>query len=94
MLGPRAAAELASITDLLETRALIEVQVAELACQRRTFAQAEEILELASQLTSWEANLAFHCAIASATQNLCWNVSSRAGRARRGAAPARTLRGP
>ena len=68
-LGPRAAAELASITDLLEARALIEVQVAELACQRRTLTQAEEILQLAGQLNDWEDNLAFHCAIAAATHN-------------------------
>ncbi|WP_165913170.1 FCD domain-containing protein [Tamaricihabitans halophyticus] len=69
MRSPRASVELASIVDLLEARALVEVQVAGLACERRTAGQAESLRLLASRLTSWEDNLAFHCAIAEATQN-------------------------
>lgn len=68
-LGARASVELASIADLLEARALLEVQVAVLACERRTAAQAESLQVLAGRLSSWEDNLAFHCAVAAATQN-------------------------
>lgn len=67
--SPRAAVEMASIVDLLEARVLVEVQVASLACERRTVQQAEALQLLASQLSSWEDNLAFHAAIAQATQN-------------------------
>lgn len=68
-LGSRASVELASIADVLEARTLLEVQVAALACERRTAAQAESLQVLAGRLMSWEDNLAFHCAVAEATQN-------------------------
>ena len=61
--------EIASIADLLEARTLLEVEVAALACERRTTEQAGDLLALAQRLTVWEDNLAFHCAIAAATQN-------------------------
>jgi GntR family transcriptional regulator, transcriptional repressor for pyruvate dehydrogenase complex len=61
--------EIASIADLLEARTLLEVEVAALACERRTTEQAGDLLALAERLTVWEDNLAFHCAIAAATQN-------------------------
>jgi DNA-binding FadR family transcriptional regulator len=67
--GVRMSMELASIADILEARTLIEMQVVELACQRRTSKQAMELRVLASRLESWEDNLTFHCAIAAATQN-------------------------
>jgi GntR family transcriptional regulator, transcriptional repressor for pyruvate dehydrogenase complex len=65
----RASVEIASLADLFEARALIEVQVAGLACERRTAEQAETLAVLAGRLTTWEDNLAFHCAIAAATHN-------------------------
>jgi DNA-binding FadR family transcriptional regulator len=68
-LGSRTAVEIASIADILEARALIEVQVAGLACERRTAEQSATLAVLAGRLASWEDNLAFHCAIAAATQN-------------------------
>lgn len=68
-IGARASMELASIADVLEARSLLEVQVAGLACERRTAAQAESLRVLAGRLSSWEDNLAFHCAVAEATQN-------------------------
>jgi GntR family transcriptional regulator, transcriptional repressor for pyruvate dehydrogenase complex len=68
-LGARASVEVASIADVLEARALLEVQVAALACERRTAEQAQALAVLAGRLTSWEDNLAFHCAVASATHN-------------------------
>lgn len=61
--------EASSIADVLEARSLLEVQVAALACERRTAAQADALMVLAGRLASWEDNLAFHCAIAAATQN-------------------------
>lgn len=67
--GVRKSMELASIADILEARTLIEMQVVELACQRRTSHQAMELQVLANRLESWEDNLTFHCAIAAATQN-------------------------
>ena len=68
-LGARATVEMASIADLLEARTLIEVQVAALACDRRTAEQSRTLAVLAGRLTSWDDNLTFHCAIAAATQN-------------------------
>ena len=68
-LGPRISMEVASIADLLEARTLLEVPVAGLACQRRTADQAENLTILAGRLKGWEDNVAFHCAIAAATQN-------------------------
>lgn len=68
-LEGRASMEVASIADVLEARTLLEVQVAALACDRRTAEQAESLAVLAGRLTSWEDNLAFHCAIAAATHN-------------------------
>ena len=65
----RASVEIASLADLFEARALIEVQVAGLACERRTAEQAETLAVVAGRLTTWEDNLAFHCAIAAATHN-------------------------
>ena len=65
----RASVEIASLADLFEARALIEVQVAGLACERRTAEQAETVAVLAGRLTTWEDNLAFHCAVAAATHN-------------------------
>ena len=40
----RASVEIASLADLFEARALIEVQVAGLACERRTAEQAETLV--------------------------------------------------
>jgi DNA-binding FadR family transcriptional regulator len=68
-LGVRATVEIASIADVLEARSLLEEQVAALACERRTAEQSRTLAALADRLTSWEDNLAFHCAIAAATQN-------------------------
>ncbi|MFC4056155.1 FadR/GntR family transcriptional regulator [Actinomadura syzygii] len=68
-LGARASVEVASIADVLEARTLLEVQVAALACQRRTAEQAQSLAVLAGRLASWEDNLAFHCAVAAATHN-------------------------
>ena len=68
-IGVRASVELASIADVLEARAILEVQVAALACERRTAAQAESLQAIAGRLTTWEDNLAFHCAVAEATHN-------------------------
>jgi GntR family transcriptional regulator, transcriptional repressor for pyruvate dehydrogenase complex len=65
----RASVEIASLADLFEARALLEVQVAGLACERRTAEQAETLAVLAGRLTTWEDNLAFHCAVAAATHN-------------------------
>lgn len=67
--GSRASVEVASIADVLEARTLIEVEVARLACDRRTGEQAKNLMAMARHLTSWEDNLEFHCAVASATQN-------------------------
>lgn len=67
--GLRTSMEVASIADVLEARSLLEVQVARLACDRRTEEQARTLAALASGLTAWENNLEFHCAIAAATQN-------------------------
>ncbi|MFE7277323.1 FadR/GntR family transcriptional regulator [Streptomyces sp. NPDC057623] len=68
-LGARALVEVASIADVLEARTLLEVQVAALACERRTAEQAQTLAVLAGRLTSWEDNLAFHCAVAACTHN-------------------------
>ncbi|MEU7769600.1 GntR family transcriptional regulator [Nocardia sp. NPDC049190] len=67
--GLRTSVEIASIADILEARTLLEVQVAALACERRTTEQADSIMVLANRLASWEDNLSFHCAIAAATHN-------------------------
>ncbi|WP_256839786.1 FadR/GntR family transcriptional regulator [Ornithinimicrobium faecis] len=67
--GTRASVEVASIADVLEARTLIEVEVARLACDRRTGEQAKALTAMARRLTSWEDNLEFHCAVAAATQN-------------------------
>ncbi|MEV7393257.1 FCD domain-containing protein [Streptomyces sp. NPDC091215] len=68
-LGARALVEVASIADVLEARTLLEAQVAALACERRTAEQAQNLAILAGRLTSWEDNLAFHCAVAACTHN-------------------------
>lgn len=65
----RTSLEIASIADVLEARTLLEVEVARLACDRRTGEQARHLTSLARHLNSWEDNLAFHCAVAAATQN-------------------------
>lgn len=61
--------EVASIADLLEARALLEVQAVGLACERRTGEQATQLLQSARRLVTWDDNLSFHTAIAAATQN-------------------------
>lgn len=65
----RAQIEVASIADLLEARKLLEVQIAELACERRTAQQAQSLPILASRLSAWEDNVRFHCALAACTHN-------------------------
>ena len=67
--GGRARVEIASIADVLEARTLLEVQIAELACQRRTNDEAQNLNLLSRRLTAWEDNVAFHCAIAACTHN-------------------------
>ena len=44
--------EVASIADILESRLLLEERIVTLACQRRTLAEAHEIVRLARQLDS------------------------------------------
>ncbi len=61
--------EVASIADILEVRALLDVEAATLACQRRTLEEAHHLQELAGKLDTWADNLRFHCAIAAATHN-------------------------
>jgi GntR family transcriptional repressor for pyruvate dehydrogenase complex len=67
--GIRARVEVASIADLLEARTMLETEIAALACQRRTAEQAQSLVVLAGQLTDWEDNVAFHCAVAACTHN-------------------------
>jgi GntR family transcriptional repressor for pyruvate dehydrogenase complex len=67
--GIRARVEVASIADLLEARTMLESEIAALACQRRTAEQAQSLAVLASRLTDWEDNVAFHCAVAACTHN-------------------------
>jgi DNA-binding FadR family transcriptional regulator len=61
--------EIASIADVLESRALIEDRIVVLACQRRTLPEARRITLLAQRLSSWEDNFDFHVAVATATHN-------------------------
>lgn len=62
--------EQAVIADVLESRELLEVQVARLAASRATDEQARELVRLCdSKDSGWEANAAFHTAIAVATGN-------------------------
>ena len=61
--------EVASIADVLESRLLLEERIITLACQRRTLAEAREIVLFARRLDTWEDNVEFHCAIAQATHN-------------------------
>jgi GntR family transcriptional regulator, transcriptional repressor for pyruvate dehydrogenase complex len=65
----RARVEIASIADVLEARTLLEVQIAELACQRRTTDEAQNLAVLSRRLNAWEDNVAFHCAVAACTHN-------------------------
>jgi GntR family transcriptional repressor for pyruvate dehydrogenase complex len=67
--GGRAQVEIASIADVLEARTLLEVQIAALACERRTNEEAQDLVALSRRLTGWEDNVAFHCAIAACTHN-------------------------
>jgi GntR family transcriptional repressor for pyruvate dehydrogenase complex len=67
--GIRARVEVASIADLLEARTMLESEIAAMACQRRTAEQAQSLVVLASRLTDWEDNVAFHCAVAACTHN-------------------------
>lgn len=67
--GGPAELETASIADILEVRTFLEQQVAMLACQRRTRAEAAELARLAEQHGAWEDNLRFHTALAAATHN-------------------------
>lgn len=61
--------EIASIADILETRAILEEQTVALACQRRTAGELRELVQLGGQLQSWEDNARFHVALAAATHN-------------------------
>jgi GntR family transcriptional regulator, transcriptional repressor for pyruvate dehydrogenase complex len=62
--------EQAVIADVLESRELIEVQVARLASERAGDEQIEDLLRLCDSTdTGWEANAGFHTAIAIATGN-------------------------
>lgn len=61
--------EIASIADVLESRALIEDRIVVLACQRRTLPEARRITLLAQRLASWQDNFDFHTAVAAATHN-------------------------
>ena len=65
----RARVEIASIADVLEARTLLEVQIVELACQRRTTDEAQNLAVLGRRLNAWEDNVAFHCAVAACTHN-------------------------
>lgn len=65
----RARIEIASIADILEARTLLEAQVAELACERRTTDEAQNLAVLGRRLNAWEDNVAFHCAVAASTHN-------------------------
>ena len=65
----RARVEIASIADVLEARILLETQIAQLACERRTVDEVQRLIALAGQLIAWEDNVAFHCAIAACTHN-------------------------
>jgi GntR family transcriptional regulator, transcriptional repressor for pyruvate dehydrogenase complex len=65
----RSQVEIASIADVLEARILLETQIAQLACERRTSEEAQNLVVLASRLTAWEDNVAFHCAVAACTHN-------------------------
>lgn len=65
----RSSMEVASIADVLEARRVLEVEVAALACERRTSEEAEHLQVLAGRLKSWADNLTFHTAIATATHN-------------------------
>lgn len=67
--NPRDRVEIASIADVLEARALLEVAVAGLACERRTAEEATDLVAHADRLDVWDDNLIFHCAIAAATHN-------------------------
>lgn len=67
--GARDSLEVASIADVLEARTLLEVHVADLACQRRTADEARRITDAAGRLASWDDNLAFHALIAAAAHN-------------------------
>ena len=48
---------------------MLESEIAALACQRRTAEQVQSLVVLAGQLTDWEDNVAFHCAVAACTHN-------------------------
>jgi GntR family transcriptional regulator, transcriptional repressor for pyruvate dehydrogenase complex len=61
--------EVASIADILEARSLLEVEVAELSCQRRTLAEAQYLRRIAPQLDTWSDNLRFHVAVAASAHN-------------------------
>lgn len=61
--------EVASIADVLESRALIEDRIIVLACQRRTLPEARRITMLAERLSTWQDNFDFHVAVAAATHN-------------------------
>lgn len=67
--GTRGVVEVASIADVLEARELVEVHIAELACDRRTTAEAGELRATATALDDWGDNLAFHLAVAACTHN-------------------------
>jgi GntR family transcriptional repressor for pyruvate dehydrogenase complex len=70
-------ARISSIIEILELRTAVEIEAAALAAERRSPAQEEKIIELyddinglsASSLVTTDADFAFHCAIADATNN-------------------------
>jgi GntR family transcriptional regulator, transcriptional repressor for pyruvate dehydrogenase complex len=66
---PAARLEVASIADVLESRLILEEQIAVLACHRRTLSEIREITRLSNRLTTWQDNVDFHVAVASATHN-------------------------
>lgn len=67
--GIRDRMEIASIADVLEARALLETEIARLACDRRTHEEVIRLRDAASRLRGWEDNVTFHQTLASCTHN-------------------------
>lgn len=61
--------ELATIDEVLETRALLECEIVVVACDRRTDDEATAIVEASMRQHSWNDNLSFHVLIAASTHN-------------------------
>lgn len=68
-ITPLGRLETASIADVLEARLILEVQVVSLACERRTLQEAEQLMEAAKSLETWQDNVRFHSDLAAATHN-------------------------